>query len=570
MRFIDPGQTTPLPFIVVGEDGSRDLRSLKVIAGQGVGRPILVPDIADSEQASGVDILRCFEEGDEIERDYLEAAVAELGLVPEASAEILQVSPHPDAYLAGRWKSHLFALARTSLRHADAARHLELARRLEDPYYVRQFDWAMLHGSDRLKAALRSGHRANGLYRRERATQFLPGAYIDHDGMQVRTRTRPNPSEAALHVLQAMAAHASEWDGAEYDIAICWVLELPEDLAALYTRHGADIFEGGFEAVVLRGWLGRHDLYIFLPDDRLTIDMPHVADPTRPNWLDMAPALDNVRAGERYYGSAWSISTEAAPYLAQSAAAVYRAVFDLEVVVTVATNDDEPFDLEEQVLESLGPIAPYFPDLDDVEDAIEFVQGLTLCAAVVGTKLASAPPQPMACPGEDFILGLIGALAGAAMELSGVGSALDITLTLPTVHNFEALVDADTSVDPAFAYDRWFVPYSPTVGGVHPLLSGITETVEALTRDDDADGLPIEEDPDAAARRFYLRCRRGATSTIGARRNQVRFDVEAFAHDFAGLCDAFYRVGRRFGDHVRIYDGPGDGLPTLDVEVLAH
>jgi hypothetical protein len=116
--------------------------------------------------------------------------------------------------------------------------------------------WVAQYGSERLRVATARGYKMNGTYLRERAAVELPGFLVDAAG-DARWEERTNPSAQALHLeTEAIAmARRSTPAGEQVLVEIVWLTKPPAD----HVPTGPEFVS--VEAVSIRGWLGRYDLF---------------------------------------------------------------------------------------------------------------------------------------------------------------------------------------------------------------------------------------------------------------------------------------------------------------------
>ena len=126
-------------------------------------------------------------------------------------------------------------------------------------YETGRREWIEEHASERLRLAYRRGYVVNRLYVVERSRKEMPGFWVDTTGAAA-FKSRANPSVTALNLETGVDEHLARlYD----DVAsvIVWMTEPPRDLQTHIEEQDLVVDEQ-MEALLVSGWLGRHDLYL--------------------------------------------------------------------------------------------------------------------------------------------------------------------------------------------------------------------------------------------------------------------------------------------------------------------
>lgn len=126
--------------------------------------------------------------------------------------------------------------------------------------------WIEAHGSPRLRLANTRGYAISKTYLEERARVDLPEFWVD-TGSRASWKERANPTEAALNLETAVDEHLAEYEGyaaGKTGSLIVWVTRFPDAMEEHVERLGEAgvVVDDQVEAILVRPWLGRYDLYL--------------------------------------------------------------------------------------------------------------------------------------------------------------------------------------------------------------------------------------------------------------------------------------------------------------------
>ena len=194
-------------------------------------------------------------------RDARQAAEATFAAAREAAIEKAELAydQHPVGWSAPReprrsefggsprWAELVVAYERARDRYAEAERqaaaHREAERQAAEAEKARRLAeraaWAQANGSPRLRKCVEQGYDCQRLYALERAAAEHPGYVVDFDD-KAAWKDRAGPSEAALD------------EAARVGGTVVWLTRQPHEEFEVYGE--------GWEAVVIRAYLGKYDL----------------------------------------------------------------------------------------------------------------------------------------------------------------------------------------------------------------------------------------------------------------------------------------------------------------------
>ncbi len=532
MRFVPPDEPVDLPFVDHGT-----VHVLTVAPADRGGYPALEVLRDNSQDPFGLGWIPDFGGLPHVDIDagdpLLIEAMAMVGALPPVPAQ------RSGRELLRAWGFHVALLAARCELLRGAAEHARLAADLADA--PERADWILINGSSRLRTAYLAGHEVDHLYRVERLSEYLPGCFVDVDAGDV-VAADVDATAGAEVVADVMAQHARSYDGQPPVVEVQEILLLPAVVRDRLLLHGLDVdLLVSVEGVVLRGWLGAHDLWVIVASDAIPAGMPHVADPAAHTWTEMVPAISDIDLpGDRVHvGAAYGLDMECGEDL-RYAVAQLTAALDASVL------DDR--EVAEILL--VLPGAAIEPST---------LQGLRLCLASVAVKLMDRHARPMSCAGEHVILTLLCYLACEA----GDGRARrflveDYHARLGVPDDWEALMRSDGRDDPRFDVTRWFEPYGPLAGPVHPLLTAAVDSLADIVRDDAEPARSLSVD-DRSLRQAYLAARRDASRDPTGRCVLLVGEGRAEA-----IAASTRRLARSYGDVVRILS-VADGRVTLEI-----
>jgi len=117
-------------------------------------------------------------------------------------------------------------------------------------------EWIRIHGSNRLRAAVQRGYKANTTYAMERSAKETPGFWVDTAG-DAEWGERSDPSEEALALESEVQGRLTE-QTANLEARIVWLTEPPRALDR-WLEENDDAFEAQ-EAIVVTDYLNRYVL----------------------------------------------------------------------------------------------------------------------------------------------------------------------------------------------------------------------------------------------------------------------------------------------------------------------
>jgi hypothetical protein len=270
----------------------------------------------------------------------------------------------------------------TSASQGRRTRALEEAAEERERYRKEMQQWAGTYGSGRLLQALESGERPQRIYRAERRDRDLPGFEVDADGSWHVERLR-DPSQEAMQALEAVQGHLADWEIEHHE---CELVYIPED------REQGRWF--GRPAVRITGWLGRHALIGFVPDQVDTGFGPITA-----RYPDGVRVASGSTLRPTAYGSAYGVKHPAVQEALRHAAIVSVDMF----------GDCGP----NETLEEYLP-----PDAHDLIDD-ELVDDFTDTIFLVGWKLGQPARLELSSLAEQIAGAIILSEAEVALDMYG-------------------------------------------------------------------------------------------------------------------------------------------------------
>jgi uncharacterized protein (DUF2267 family) len=206
-----------------------------------------------------------------IEFDLKEVPASLRAPLREAHRRYLSVEPYPVFPAPTDDPRTFLALIDPWLESAERAEAAEESerqteeQRAEDrhkAFLSTMAEWARANGSPRLKAALERGYKANTTYALERATQELPGFWVDTAG-DSEWGERSDPSEGALELERAVQ-RLLDIMGSQEKARIVWLITPPRQLSRWLEEDRDEYFEAQ-EAILVGNYLGRYP--VILPAD---------------------------------------------------------------------------------------------------------------------------------------------------------------------------------------------------------------------------------------------------------------------------------------------------------------